>query len=113
MIFYSLHSKIVILHFSLKFEHLDIHSCETFYEFILTFIPICEVAGRLWDKWIGSNKPLRIGRSVSLFISSSGERVAVAAGNQITILRKEDDYLDPFGIFIGIIFLLMISRKAF
>ena len=64
------------------------------------------MAGRLRDKWIGYNRPHRIERSVSLFISSNGERVAVAAGNQITILRKENDYLDSFGIFLGIVFLM-------
>ncbi|KDP36267.1 hypothetical protein JCGZ_09832 [Jatropha curcas] len=35
----------------------------------------------------------------SSLISVSGERVAVATGNQITILRKEDDYQEPYGIF--------------
>lgn len=36
---------------------------------------------------------------VSLFISSTGELVAVAASNQITILQKEDNYAEPCGIF--------------
>lgn len=85
---------------------------EALYEFTLTFIPICEVAGRLRDKWIGYNQPQRITRSVSLFISSSGDRVAVATGNQITILRKEDDYLDPTGSFSGIVILMIISCKS-
>ncbi|XP_022971815.1 MAG2-interacting protein 2 isoform X2 [Cucurbita maxima] len=65
-----------------------------------SFLSLFRIGGRLRDKWIGYNQRQRIERSVSLFISSSGERVAVAAGNQITILRKEDDYLDSFGIFL-------------
>lgn len=90
----------MILDSYVKTEFVDyVHSFEAFYEFILTLILIRAVVGRLRDKWIGYNQTQRIGRSVSLFISPSGERVAVAAGNQITILRKEDDYLDPFGIF--------------
>ncbi|XP_022959283.1 MAG2-interacting protein 2-like [Cucurbita moschata] len=65
-----------------------------------SFLSLFRIGGRLRNKWIGYNQPQRIERSVSLFISSSGERVAVAAGNQITILRKKDDYLDSFGIFL-------------
>lgn len=102
----------MILDSYVKTEFVDyVHSFEAFYEFILTLILIRAVVGRLRDKWIGYNQTQRIGRSVSLFISPSGERVAVAAGNQITILRKEDDYLDPFGIFLGIVSLLKISCK--
>ncbi|KAK9292568.1 hypothetical protein L1049_020542 [Liquidambar formosana] len=36
---------------------------------------------------------------ISLFVSPRGERVAVASGNQITILQKDDDYQEPCGIF--------------
>ena len=75
---------------------------------LFNFLLICAVAGRLKDKWIGYNHTQRIRRLVSLFISPNGERVAVAVGNLITILRKEDDYLEPFGIFLGIVFLLKI-----
>lgn len=31
--------------------------------------------------------------------------MAVATGNEITILRKEDDYREPFGTFTGKIYL--------
>ncbi|KAA0038366.1 MAG2-interacting protein 2 [Cucumis melo var. makuwa] len=65
-----------------------------------SFLSLFRIGGRLKDKWIGCNHMQRIRRSVSLFISPSGERVAVAVGNLITILRKEDDYLEPFGIFL-------------
>ncbi|TXG57802.1 hypothetical protein EZV62_015631 [Acer yangbiense] len=42
-----------------------------------------------------------------LLILSRGERVAVAAGNHITILLKEDDYQKPFGTFTSKICLLI------
>uniref|UniRef100_A0A0A0M3A9 Sec39 domain-containing protein n=1 Tax=Cucumis sativus TaxID=3659 RepID=A0A0A0M3A9_CUCSA len=65
-----------------------------------SLLSLFRIGGRLKDKWIGYNHTQRIRRLVSLFISPNGERVAVAVGNLITILRKEDDYLEPFGIFL-------------
>ncbi|KAK8518348.1 hypothetical protein V6N12_017498 [Hibiscus sabdariffa] len=54
---------------------------------------------RLKEKWIQYKNPKSMKKPVSLFISPRGEHVAVAAGNQITILRKEDDYQEPCGSF--------------
>ncbi|XVE58313.1 hypothetical protein DITRI_Ditri04bG0160200 [Diplodiscus trichospermus] len=54
---------------------------------------------QLKEKWAGYKSPKKMKKQVSLFISPRGERVAVAAGNQVTILRKEDDYQEPCGIF--------------
>lgn len=53
------------------------------------------------EKWSDYRRPKRLKRWVSLFVSPSGERVAVAAGNQITILQKDDDYQKPCGIFMS------------
>ncbi|TYH98035.1 hypothetical protein ES332_A12G281900v1 [Gossypium tomentosum] len=54
---------------------------------------------QLKEKLVGNKNPKKIKKPVSLIVSPRGERVAVAAGNQVTILRKEDDYQEPFGIF--------------
>ncbi|KAK8560980.1 hypothetical protein V6N13_026415 [Hibiscus sabdariffa] len=54
---------------------------------------------RLKEKWNQYKNPKSMKKPVSLFISPRGEHVAVAAGNQITILRKEDDYQEPCGSF--------------
>ncbi|KAK0608363.1 hypothetical protein LWI29_029646 [Acer saccharum] len=54
---------------------------------------------KLKEKWSEYRRSKKISRLVSLFISQIGERVAVAAGNHITILLKEDDYQKPFGTF--------------
>ncbi|KAM7274316.1 hypothetical protein ACFE04_028980 [Oxalis oulophora] len=36
---------------------------------------------------------------ISLYVSPTAQRLAVASGNQIAILRKEDDYMEPFATF--------------
>ncbi|KAJ8770618.1 hypothetical protein K2173_021265 [Erythroxylum novogranatense] len=54
---------------------------------------------QLKEKWRGKKDQTRIKKAASLFVSPRGERVAVATGGQITILRKEDDYQEPFGVF--------------
>ncbi|KAK0592689.1 hypothetical protein LWI29_023622 [Acer saccharum] len=54
---------------------------------------------KLKEKWSEYRRPRKISRLVSLFISQRGECVAVAAGNHITILLKEDDYQKPCGTF--------------
>ncbi|KAJ7965299.1 MAG2-interacting protein 2 [Quillaja saponaria] len=56
---------------------------------------------QLKEKWAEYNQPRNLRRLVSLFVSSRGKNVAVAAGNQITILRKENNYQEPCGIFTG------------
>ncbi|RZC69622.1 hypothetical protein C5167_032763 [Papaver somniferum] len=56
---------------------------------------------RLKEKWDELKNPRRQKKWMSLFVSFGGEYVAVASGNKITILRKDDDYKEPCGIFIG------------
>ncbi|XP_020112692.1 MAG2-interacting protein 2 [Ananas comosus] len=52
-----------------------------------------------WNEYSRGRTPNR--RMTSLFVSPDGEHVAVAAGNRIVILRKEDDYKVPCGVFIN------------
>lgn len=69
-----------------------------------------EGVSQLKEKWIRFKNPKKMRKPVSLFISPRGERVAVAGGNQVTILRKEDDYQEPCGIFTSkIYFIFMFS----
>ncbi|GAB4826167.1 hypothetical protein Ancab_009034 [Ancistrocladus abbreviatus] len=58
---------------------------------------------QLKEKWSGYNynQPKNFRRWVSLFVSPKGEWVAVAVGNHITILRKDDNYQEPYGMFTG------------
>lgn len=49
----------------------------------------------------GYKKPRTLKRRFSLFVSPGGEHVAVAVGNQIIILQKDDDYMEPCGIFVS------------
>uniref|UniRef100_A0A2P2JRB4 Uncharacterized protein MANES_01G037200 n=1 Tax=Rhizophora mucronata TaxID=61149 RepID=A0A2P2JRB4_RHIMU len=51
------------------------------------------------EKWRDHKNSTSIKKHASLFISPRGEHVAVATENQITILHKEDDYQEPYGIF--------------
>ncbi|KAA8544424.1 hypothetical protein F0562_022436 [Nyssa sinensis] len=55
--------------------------------------------GQLKEKWSEYRRPRKLGKLISLFVSSRGEHVAIAAGNQITILQKDDDYQEPCGFF--------------
>ncbi|XP_058097658.1 MAG2-interacting protein 2 isoform X2 [Magnolia sinica] len=56
---------------------------------------------QLKEKWSGNKRPRSLKKWASLFISPRGEYVAVAAGNRITILHKDDNYMAPRGVFIG------------
>lgn len=69
----------------------------------------CAGVSQLKEKWTEFNQPKRLRRLVSLFISPRGKHVAVATGNQITVLSKEDDYQEPCGSFTGKIFLMSIN----
>ncbi|GAU40074.1 hypothetical protein TSUD_151180 [Trifolium subterraneum] len=51
------------------------------------------------EKWTEYNEPKRLRKFVSLFVSPTAKYVAVAAGNRITILSKEDDYQQSYAIF--------------
>lgn len=42
---------------------------------------------------------------MSLFVSARGDYLAVASGNQLTILQKDDEYQEPVGIFTCKIYL--------
>lgn len=59
---------------------------------------------QLKEKWSAYKEPKKLKRLVSLFVSPKGERVAVAVGNHITILRKDEDYQQPYGTFISKIY---------
>ncbi|XAR52174.1 hypothetical protein NMG60_11020104 [Bertholletia excelsa] len=54
---------------------------------------------QLKEKWRGYRRPRKLRKWISLFISPRAERVAIAVGNQITILQKDDDYQEPCGLF--------------
>ncbi|KAG8381104.1 hypothetical protein BUALT_Bualt06G0087500 [Buddleja alternifolia] len=54
---------------------------------------------QLKEKWSEYRQPRRLRRLVSLFVSARGDYVAVASGNQITILQKDNDYQEPVGSF--------------
>lgn len=71
----------------------------TVHKFYGSFPSCLEGWSRLKEKWNEYNQPKKMKKLISLFISPNGERVAVAAGNQITILWKDDDYLEPCGTF--------------
>ncbi|CAN1250963.1 MAG2-interacting protein 2 [Linum perenne] len=66
-----------------------------------SFLSLLSVRGisRLREKWSSHSSRDKFKKPVSLFISSMGERVAVATGSQITILQKDDDYQEPTGLF--------------
>lgn len=54
---------------------------------------------QLKEKWNGYRRPRKLRKWVSLFVSPMGEHVAIAVGNQITILQKNDEYQEPCGFF--------------
>ncbi|XP_047972241.1 MAG2-interacting protein 2 [Salvia hispanica] len=64
---------------------------------LLSYLPFRGIT-KLKEKWSAYRQPRRSRRLVSLFVSASGDYVAVAYGNQITILQKENDYQEPVGI---------------
>nr|GMD02356.1 MAG2-interacting protein 2 [Ipomoea batatas] len=66
--------------------------------FLSRLLPSRGIA-QLKEKWSNYKHPRRLRKSASLFVSPGGDLVAVASRNQITILRKEDDYQEPCGIF--------------
>ncbi|PSS04479.1 MAG2-interacting protein [Actinidia chinensis var. chinensis] len=54
---------------------------------------------QLKEKWSGYRSPRKLRKWTSLFVSPRGEYVAVALGNQLTILQKDDDYQQACGFF--------------
>ncbi|XP_011075933.1 MAG2-interacting protein 2 isoform X2 [Sesamum indicum] len=65
---------------------------------LLSYLPFRGIT-RLKEKWSEYRQPRRLRRLVSLFVSARGDYVAVAAGSQITILQKDNDYQEPVGTF--------------
>ncbi|PIN16554.1 putative protein (Neuroblastoma-amplified protein) [Handroanthus impetiginosus] len=65
---------------------------------VLSYLPFRGIA-LLKEKWSKYKQPRRLRRSVSLFVSARGDYVAVASGNHITILQKDNDYQEPVGTF--------------
>ncbi|OIT26501.1 PREDICTED: MAG2-interacting protein 2 [Nicotiana attenuata] len=55
---------------------------------------------QLKERWRKQGDPTKVRRYASLFVSARGDLVAVASGNQITIMQKGDDYQKPCGIYI-------------
>ncbi|KAK6936645.1 hypothetical protein RJ641_033675 [Dillenia turbinata] len=51
------------------------------------------------EKWSGYRQPTKSKKWMSLFVSKRGEHVAIAVGNRITMLQKDDDYQEPSGSF--------------
>ncbi|CAI8614219.1 unnamed protein product [Vicia faba] len=62
---------------------------------------VCVV--QLKEKWIEYNEPKRLRKLVSLFVSPTVKYVvvAIAAGNRITILSKEDEYQQSYILIFG------------
>lgn len=54
---------------------------------------------QLKEKWSAYRRPRKLRKWVSLFVSPMGEHVAVAVGNHLTILQKDDEYQEPCGLF--------------
>ncbi|KAL5074060.1 hypothetical protein RYX36_013044 [Vicia faba] len=56
---------------------------------------------QLKEKWTEYNEPTRLRKLVSLFVFPTAKYVvvAIATGNQITILSKEDEYQQSYAIF--------------
>lgn len=71
----------------------------SFAKLLCNFLNVHEGIAQLKEKWSNYKHPRRLRKSASLFVSPGGDLVAVASRNQITILRKEDDYQEPCGIF--------------
>ncbi|KAL7003648.1 hypothetical protein U1Q18_004797 [Sarracenia purpurea var. burkii] len=67
---------------------------------------------QLKEKWSGYRSPRKVRKWASLFVSPRGERVAVAVGNQLTILQKDDDYQQPCGLFTNISLLAVVGAAV-
>lgn len=51
------------------------------------------------EKWTTNKHQQNLSKWISMFISPGGEHVAIAVGNEITILQRDDNYQEPCGIF--------------
>lgn len=58
-----------------------------------------EGLSELRERWTTNRHPHKLSKWISMFVSPSGEHVAIAVGNEITILQRNDNYQEPCGIF--------------
>ncbi|XXG59701.1 hypothetical protein AAC387_Pa04g1737 [Persea americana] len=54
---------------------------------------------QLKEKWHEGKRPRTLSKWALLFVSPRGDYVAVAVRNRIIIFRKDDNYMDPCGVF--------------
>jgi neuroblastoma-amplified sequence len=59
---------------------------------------------KIKEKWSGYYRGKTLKREIFLVVSPNGKYVAVCAGNEIVILEKENDYMEPCGIYKGMCF---------
>lgn len=53
----------------------------------------------LREKWTTNRNQQKLSKCISMFVSPSGDHVAIAVGNEITILQRDDNYQEPCGIY--------------
>ncbi|KAL4557204.1 hypothetical protein LXL04_035377 [Taraxacum kok-saghyz] len=51
------------------------------------------------EKWTTNKNPQKLTKYISMYVSPSSEHVAIAVGNTVTILQRDDNYQNPCGIF--------------
>ncbi|KAG0502427.1 hypothetical protein HPP92_002499 [Vanilla planifolia] len=56
-------------------------------------------AKQLKQKWNEYWRPRMSKRKMAIFVSPEAEHVALAIGNQVVILQKDDDYMEPCGTY--------------
>lgn len=66
---------------------------------LMVFLCFHEGVGYFKERWYEYRRPRAANKKVSLIVSSAGDHVAVAVGNQITIFHKDDDYVNPCGVY--------------
>lgn len=66
---------------------------------LLVLVAFHEGLNQLKEKWNEGKRPRTLSKWALLFVSPRGDYVAVAVRNRITIFRKDDNYMDPCGVF--------------
>lgn len=66
----------------------------------------CNLLGvaKIKEKWSGHYRGRTFKREIFLVVSPEGKYVAICACNEIYILEKENDYMEPCGIYKGMYF---------
>lgn len=59
---------------------------------------------KIKEKWSGYYREKTLKREIFLVVSPKGKYVAVCSGNEIVILDKANDYMEPYGIYEGMYF---------